>query len=171
MELIRSPEEARAFAVRAHGGQRYGKQPYVVHLDAVAALAAPYGEMARIVAYLHDVAEDTSVTIQEIGQAFGEHVAECVGLLTDGAGASRSERKAATYARLAGVQGAAEIALTVKAADRLANVVACRGDGLRELWEVYRAEHPAFRSAAFRPWQCDPLWEQLDRLLATWASG
>ncbi len=35
---------ARAFALEAHGEQKYGDHPYAYHLDAVAAIAAPYGE-------------------------------------------------------------------------------------------------------------------------------
>ena len=31
-------DRARAFAVQAHGDQRYGDEPYVVHLDEVAAI-------------------------------------------------------------------------------------------------------------------------------------
>ncbi len=38
---------ARNFAIKAHGEQLYGECPYVVHLDAVAALLEPYGEEAQ----------------------------------------------------------------------------------------------------------------------------
>ena len=40
-------ENARGFAIDAHADQLYGSKPYSVHLDAVAAIAAPYGELAR----------------------------------------------------------------------------------------------------------------------------
>ncbi len=159
-------ERARTFAIAAHGGQRYGEHPYVHHLDAVAALAQPYGEEAVVVAYLHDTAEDTPVTLDGIEAAFGPKVATCVGLLTDEPGADRKERKAKTYAKLAQVQGDAELALIVKAADRLANVRACVADGKERLWRVYQGEHPAFKAAAYRSGQCDALWDELDRLLS-----
>ena len=71
---------ARAFAVDAHGEQRYGDQPYVVHLDAVAALLAPFGETAQAIGYLHDVVEDTPVRLQAVREAFGDLVADCVAL-------------------------------------------------------------------------------------------
>lgn len=161
--------EARAFALAAHGSQLYGSRPYGVHLDAVAELAAPFGEHAQVVGYLHDVVEDTQVSLEALGERFGPFVAQCVGLLTDAPGANRKERKAKTYARLAEAAGPVELALVVKTADRLANVKACVADGRQALWETYRAEHPAFRAAAYRAGLCDALWKQLDPLLASWA--
>lgn len=159
-------ERARSFAVAAHGAQTYGEHPYVFHLDAVAALASPYGDEAVVVAYLHDVVEDTPVSLEEVASIFGSAVARCVALLTDEPGANRKERKTKTYARLAQVQGHDELALIVKAADRLANVKACVRDGNERLRQVYRDEHAAFRGAAYRPGLCEPLWVELDALLA-----
>ena len=78
---------------------------------------------------------------------------------------NRAERKAGTYARLATVAGPGELALVVKAADRLANVRSCVVDQRCGLWEVYRSEHADFRRAAYREGLCDPLWEELDALL------
>lgn len=155
-------DEARRFAIAAHGGQTYGDRPYAFHLDAVAEIASPYGDDAVVVAYLHDTVEDTSATVDEIERRFGPHVAVCVALLTDQPGADRKERKAKTHAKLAGVSGPTELALVVKAADRLANVRACVADRKQDLLDVYRGEHEAFRRAAFRPGLCDPLWAALD---------
>ncbi|MBL8369160.1 MAG: bifunctional (p)ppGpp synthetase/guanosine-3',5'-bis(diphosphate) 3'-pyrophosphohydrolase [Candidatus Accumulibacter sp.] len=159
-------DEARSFALAAHGSQRYGDLPYSFHLDAVVALLGPYGSQAQIIGYLHDVVEDTAVTDIEIRDRFGPLVAECVSLLTDLSGASRAERKAETYARLATVSGAAELALVVKAADRLANVRSCALDDRRGLMTVYRNEHASFRRSAYREGLCDALWLELDVLLA-----
>jgi (p)ppGpp synthase/HD superfamily hydrolase len=163
---IATPESARAYAVEMHGDQRYGTHPYVHHLDAVAALLQPYGTKAQVVGYLHDVVEDTDATVSEVQSRFGDLVARCVALLTDAPGATRKERKAKTYAALAQVTGDEELALVVKAADRLANVRACVADGHRALWDTYQGEQPAFRSAAYRAGQCDPLWAELDTLLS-----
>ncbi len=159
--------QARDFAVAAHGAQRYGEHPYVHHLDAVAELAAPYGEEAVVLAYLHDTVEDTEATLADVAAAFGADTADCVGLLSDAPGATRKERKAQTYARMAQVQGPPlQLALLVKAADRLANVRACLNDRRRELWTTYHGEHPTFRASAWRAGLCDPLWAELDALLA-----
>ncbi len=160
-----TPAAARAYAVQMHGDQKYGTHPYAYHLDAVVALLQPYGEQSQVIGYLHDVVEDTGARVADVQSRFGDLVAACVALLTDAPGANRKERKAKTYAALALVTGDEELALVVKAADRLANVRACVADGHRTLWDTYRGEHPTFRAAAYRPGQCDPLWSELDALL------
>ncbi len=164
--MTSAEDQARAFAVAAHGAQRYGEHPYAHHLDAVAEIVRPFGESAVVAAYLHDTVEDTQATLDDIESRFGAHVAACVALLTDQPGANRQERKARTYAKLAQVSGVLESALVVKAADRLANVRACVRDGNTRLLGVYRGEHDAFRRAAHRQDLCEPLWSELDTLLA-----
>ncbi len=163
--MLSTTEQARKFAVAAHGEQKYGEHPYAHHLDAVAAIAEPYGEEATVVAYLHDTVEDTGATLTEIESRFGQSVATCVALLTDEPGINRKERKAKTYAKLAQVTGQSQLALVVKAADRLANVRACVQNQKANLWELYRSEHATFKHAACRPALCDPLWVELDALL------
>ena len=162
---------ARAFALQAHGGQRYGERPYSYHLDAVAALLGPYGEAAQVVGYLHDVVEDTPVPLERVRETFGDHVAECVALVTDEPGESRSEKKARTNAKLSKVWGDARLALVVKAADRLANLRASAQDGGASKLEMYRREHPAFREAAFRSGLCDDLWAEIEQILSRGAGG
>jgi (p)ppGpp synthase/HD superfamily hydrolase len=158
--------KARELAVRAHGDQKYGEQPYVVHLQAVAEILVPFGETARAIAYLHDVVEDTAVSTADVEDEFGHFVAECVGVLTDEPGVNRKERKARTYAKLAEVGPRLHLALVVKAADRLANIQACIADKRDSLLSTYRREHSAFRSAAYRPGLCDGLWREMELALA-----
>jgi (p)ppGpp synthase/HD superfamily hydrolase len=159
-------DQARSFAIKAHGDQRYGDRPYAFHLDAVAALASPYGDDAVAVAYLHDTVEDTATTLEEIEREFGPQISAYIALLTDEPGSNRKERKAKTYAKLAQVHGLHELALVVKAADRLANVRACMEDRKRGLWEMYRNEHQLFRESVYRAGLCEPLWTELDALLS-----
>jgi (p)ppGpp synthase/HD superfamily hydrolase len=156
---------ARSFAVAAHGDQRYGDHPYSFHLDAVVDLLAAFGEQAQIVGYLHDVVEDTAVPLQTVRQQFGDRVADCVALVTDETGANRNERKTRTNAKLAAVSGENELALVVKAADRLANLRMSALGGAESKLEMYRREHSAFRQAAYRPGLCDELWREMDRIL------
>ena len=158
-------EEARDFAVAAHGDQKYGIHPYHVHLDAVAEISRPYGEIAEAVAYLHDVVEDTDVSVDQIEERFGPLVAEAVGILTDEPGKNRKERKAKTYAKMADVSGEAEIALVVKAADRLANMRACVADDNQRLLGVYRKEHPTFKKSVYRAGACDEIWAEPEELV------
>lgn len=159
--------QARAFAEQAHGAQTYGDAPYVVHLDAVAALVPPQPEALKVVAYLHDVLEDTETTADALQARFGPVVAQAVEHLTDPPGPRRADRKEALHRRLSALSiedTAAALALHVKAADRLANVRACVRTGDARL-ALYRREHAVFRAAAYRPGLCDPLWAELDTLL------
>jgi (p)ppGpp synthase/HD superfamily hydrolase len=158
--------EARAFAVAAHGDQKYGAAPYVVHLDHVAAIVSSVdgGDPALATAYLHDVLEDTDATADAVEERFGPFVRRCVEIVTDPPGNNRKERKRLLHERLKRVPESHSLALIVKAADRLANVRTSARDNPR-LLEMYRQEHPAFREAAFRPGLCDDLWTEMERHL------
>ena len=162
---------ARELALEAHGDQRYGSRPYHVHLDAVAELVREHGEEAQVVAYLHDVVEDTPVELGAIAEEFGQRVADCVAILTDPPGGSREERKRTTYSRMARVSGDLELALIVKAADRLANLRACVADGNDELLAVYKEEHATFRESAYREDLCWDLWPEMEEICASAQHG
>lgn len=158
---------ARSFAIQAHQGQLYGDgQPYWVHLDAVARLVEPYGSRAQMLAYLHDTIEDTHISNGDIANDFGIYIATCTGMLSDEPGLNRQERKLRSHAKLSRIKGIFELALIVKAADRLANVRACIDQGNRRLFTMYQEEHPAFRTAAFRVGLCPDIWKELDALLS-----
>ncbi len=76
--MLEALTDARSFAIAAHGEQMYGDQPYVFHLDAVVELLAPFGNQAQIAGYLHDVVEDTDVSLQKVREEFGDRIADCV---------------------------------------------------------------------------------------------
>lgn len=154
-------EKARQFAITHHGDQKYGDRPYAFHLDQVVSLLKPYGETAQLIGYLHDVVEDTDATFKQIEIEFGSTVAACIAVLTDEPGANRKERKEKTYKKMAGITGDAELALIVKAADRLANTQSCIDDGKVGLLKVYQSEFDAFYRAAYREGLCDDLWLRL----------
>ena len=156
---------AREFAIQAHGNQRYGEARYAVHLDAVVAHLRRYGETAQVIGYLHDVVEDTDVSYDVVREQFGSFVADCVSIVTDEPGANRKERKARTYRKMSLVEGELELALVVKAADRLANLQACAADGHERRRRMYADEHAVFHAAAFRSGLCDELWDAMDRLV------
>lgn len=162
---------ARAFAIEAHGSQRYGDQPYSVHLDAVAGLLEPHGIDAQTIACLHDVVEDTAITADLIRDEFGERVARCVQLVTDEPGPNRQERKAQTNAKLSRVSGELHLALIVKAADRLANLRMSARGGSGSKLDMYRREHAAFHEAAFRPGLCDAFWTEMEQILSRPPAG
>ena len=179
MKILGPILEAREFAVRAHGDQKYGDLPYVVHLDEVADIVMQehmrfYRGLglvpaeAVVVAYVHDVLEDTPCTEPHMAEKLGATVARCAAALADPPGKNRRERKALLHARLADLDREVfehRIILAVKAADRLANLrrSAANNPGLLKM---YREEAPAFRIAVFRPGLCDYLWADIDKLTA-----
>ncbi|WP_090729299.1 HD domain-containing protein [Neptunomonas qingdaonensis] len=156
--------KARDFAIRAHGDQMYGSLPYTAHLDAVAMIVKEYGEAAEVIAYLHDVVEDTDVGIDEIASEFGAFVSDCVAIVTDEPGKSRKERKIKTYRKMASVSGEEELALLVKAADRLANMRSCMAGGNARLMATYRSEFPVFKKSAYREQLCEEIWSELQKI-------
>jgi len=161
-------EKAREFAVMRHGDQKYGDLTYSVHLDAVAEIAKEYGDVAAAIAYLHDVVEDTDASVADVEAEFGKLIADCVSILTDEPGENREQRKSKTYAKMAAVSGPTELALVVKAADRLANMRCCLAEDNRRLLNIYRKEYPVFRESAYRQGACDPIWDELDGINDSW---
>jgi guanosine-3',5'-bis(diphosphate) 3'-pyrophosphohydrolase len=152
---------AREFAIAAHGDQRYGSEPYVVHLAAVRQVLRDfgYGGELGLAAWLHDTVEDTAVTVEELEREFGPRVAALVWAVT-GVGENRKERTASAYAKLRALPDA----ITVKLADRIANSEASARSNPR-LLAMYRDELPTFTAALGE--HGDPaMWERLRRALA-----
>ncbi len=77
--------KAYYFAQAAHEGQtRFSGEPYIIHPLSVAAILLDFhpDENSIITALLHDVAEDTNRTLDDIDKAFGSEVRElCWGLV------------------------------------------------------------------------------------------
>jgi (p)ppGpp synthase/HD superfamily hydrolase len=79
--------EARAELVAraAHKDQKYGEQPYSVHLEDVVRRVKQITDDPEIIAaaWLHDTVEDSPVvTIDDIRQLFGTRVADVVWAVT-----------------------------------------------------------------------------------------
>ncbi len=118
---------ARAFAEAAHRKKdqrrKYSGEPYEVHLIDVAAIVATVTQDERTLAaaYLHDVVEDTDVTLAEVEAEFGPEVAELVENLTDISrpqDGNRTRRKELDRQHLAQARPEAK---TVKLADIISN--------------------------------------------------
>jgi len=78
-------EDALAFSIQAHINQfRKSGEPYIVHPILVASIVASItnDESMTIAALLHDVVEDTDITIEEISGKFGKDVSHLVEGLT-----------------------------------------------------------------------------------------
>jgi (p)ppGpp synthase/HD superfamily hydrolase len=121
-------ERARVFATAAHAAvkqvRKYTFEPYIVHPAEVAgmidSLEGATFEMVAA-AWLHDVVEDTGVSLEVIRAEFGDKVAELVGWLTDVSkpeDGNRAVRKAIDREHTARAPAEAQ---TVKLADLIAN--------------------------------------------------
>ena len=116
-------EDAISLAVRAHAGQkdRYG-QPYILHvIRVVARLFDPPAQMA---AALHDVVEDTAVTLDELRlMGYSEAVLAAVECVT--------RRNNETYEQFIERIAPNPLAVRVKLADLEDNMDLRRGGVLR----------------------------------------
>jgi len=153
---------ARKFAAWAHGDQKYGEKPYVVHLEAVAwKLAAHNDDPDMIIAaWLHDVLEDTEVTAETIESIFGFMVLRIVRAVTNEPGKNRKEKTEKTLPKIRSVGGAA---LQLKLCDRIANVRACIDGTGKSLLKMYVKERELFEQLLGREDGHYPeLWKELD---------
>jgi GTP diphosphokinase / guanosine-3',5'-bis(diphosphate) 3'-diphosphatase len=84
-------ERAIAIAAEAHAGQLdKGNQPYILH--PIRVMLRLNTENERIVAVLHDVVEDTSISFEKlVKEGFSEAVVEAIKLLTKLNGETRVE--------------------------------------------------------------------------------
>jgi (p)ppGpp synthase/HD superfamily hydrolase len=169
------PVAAKRFALKAHQGQMYGDRPYSTHLQDVWGVLAGYrifGEALEAAAWLHDVVEDTEVSIGEISELFGQDVARLVGAVTIPAIlGGRKVRLEALILQLTEVPDASPL----KLADRIANVRASAASPRHQ--QMYVREYPRFREGIFPLSDIqDPrimrMWWELDgRLLLPGGTG
>jgi len=121
-------ERAFRFASRYHEGQtRDSGEPYMVHPVMVAHILAEMrmDQVAIETGLLHDVVEDTSVTVEQVRSEFGDEVARCVDGLTklsklDIFGAE--ERQAESFRKMLLAMVEDIRVIMVKLADRIHNM-------------------------------------------------
>lgn len=121
-------ERARLYATRVHSdaGQKrkFTGEPYIVHPAAVVELLQSVNPTEEMIAaaWLHDVVEDTDVTLETIGVLFGAEVAQYVEMLTDvrtrRTGGERIARKNANLIHSARANAEAQ---TIKLCDLIDN--------------------------------------------------
>lgn len=80
-------KKAEAFAEEKHAGQvDKAGTPYIEHPRAVAAMLDSTEE--KVVAFLHDVVEDTDTTVDDVRDEFGDEIADAVDVITHRDGVS-----------------------------------------------------------------------------------
>lgn len=166
---------AKSFATRIHvmeNHQWYGNiLPYTHHLADVERVLLRFGlknEDFRVAAWLHDVVEDTrsknnEVKVRDIEEQYGEQVAFLVDAVTSEPGPNRKTKVALTYpkTRAAGWQG-----VSLKLADRIANVEFGLDMGNNKMVEMYRKEYNDFRhNLCLNDSESKLMWAHLDELM------
>ncbi len=147
LELI---DEAYNFANEMHGDQRRASGiPYILHPTTVACILVELGMDSESIAaaLLHDVVEDTPVTLEEVTKKFGSQIA----ILIDGVTklgkipySSREEQQAENIRKMLIAMSNDIRVIIIKLADRLHNMrtIECmkeqhRRDKALEVMEVY----------------------------------
>lgn len=169
-------DRARAFATAEHeaAGCTYGAHSFDYHLSKVDEALARFGhtdETLRAAAWLHDVVEDTSVTLATISEQFGPLVAEYVDAVTDikerpngEPCKNRRERQLLTYAKLRTIAARYPEVINLKLADRIANFEASATGINSQHFTMYQTEHPFFCRQLGAIGGDDRMWAALDRL-------
>lgn len=97
-------ENAKTFASKAHQGQvrKNSNEPYITHPIRVAERLENAGCSDALISagYLHDVVEDTDVSLKDIEQQFGREIADLVASHTEDKSKSWQERKKHTIDHL-----------------------------------------------------------------------
>jgi len=158
----------KAFTITAHGSQKYGNDPYLVHLQAVQDKAREFTDNEEILAcaFMHDILEDTNATEAEVIALVGPNAYLVIQCLTDKPGKNRRERHLNTY----WILRQNVTALFVKLCDRWCNQQNVIDTNNSKLIQMYRKEYMEFKFALYgnmhegtqvNQW-IQILWGQLD---------
>lgn len=168
-------DKALHFAIDAHANiERRGKGfPYIVHpMEAVSIVASITSDQELLAAAaLHDVIEDTSITVEQLRTEFGDRIADIVAAESDNMNegitkeSSWHDRKKAALKRL---QASPYEVKVVAMGDKLSNMRAIARDYEvlgDELWNRFHAPN----GKADHSWRYHALAEALSELDGTFA--
>lgn len=122
-------QKARTFAINAHNSisqvRKYTNEPYWKHPEAVANIVSTVTTDPVVIAsaWLHDVVEDTGITIEKIEKEFGKRIADIVSDLTDVSKSTDGNRKVRKEIDRRHTAQASIEAKTIKLADLIDNTV------------------------------------------------
>lgn len=136
-------EKSREIATIYHYGLSHGNRIFFEHLREVVGVLKEFDfkdENLIAAAYLHDVLEDTSCTLAYLENELGPRIAELVDAVTDGPGDTREQQKKRPYTLIPQTTGA----LTIKLADRIANVRYSLKMNESRYMKRYILEHASF---------------------------
>ena len=163
-------DRAILFAVQAHAGTpRRGKGfPYIVHPMETLAIVATMTDDQELLAaaVLHDVVEDTDITLDELRSQFGERVADLVDTESDrfGEGKDWRTRKEESLKRL---REASRDGKIVAMGDKLSNMRAIARDFTTKgevFWDLFHIKEKSVHA-----WRYHSLLDALSDLSDTYA--
>ena len=163
-------DRAILFAVRCHSGvERRGKGfPYIVHPMEAMAIAATMTADQEVLAAaaLHDVVEDTEVTLDDLRTQFGDRIARLVDTESDrlGEGLDWRTRKEESLRRLKGASRDEQI---VALGDKLSNMRAIARDYTSKgevFWDLFHVKDKSVHA-----WRYRSLLDALSDLSDTYA--
>lgn len=157
-------QAAASVAAMKHGEQKYGNKPYTVHLAHVVEVLERFNitdEDMIVAAWLHDSVEDTDMTISQVEIMFGKRVGDLVHRVTNEPGKNRRERHEKTYGKIL----ESDDAITLKLADRIANVEYSLESSDHDKVKMYLKEYEGFRGKLHKDGKHDAMWRHLDFLL------
>lgn len=165
---------ASLFAFEKHCEQKYGDKPYYAHLFDTVFVMKRFAEKKLSqelidAAWLHDVVEDTTTTIDDVRETFGDYVANIVDAVSCQAAPTRKQRQQLTYPKIRETLDA----ITVKLSDRIANLEEALKtlilDGGNDMFSMYLKEWDTFKTELRG--RClgessieAEMWEHLDKL-------
>ena len=163
-------DKAIIFATNAHKGieRREKGFPYIVHpLEALSIASTMTNDQEVLAAaVLHDVVEDTDITLDEIRNEFGPKVAELVGLESDNI--DPSYRKDLTWKEikvlgLKRIKNSSKDAQIVALGDKLSNMRSIHLDWLKDNDKIFERFHECDPSIhAWRYYQLSNCFDKLE---------
>jgi (p)ppGpp synthase/HD superfamily hydrolase len=159
-------DRAKEFAIKAHADQKYGDSlPYQKHLKDVVNCLEEFNFWQpdiQAVGWLHDVVEDTLITIADIRENFNPYISQLVYAVTNEQGKNRKERHEKTYPKIKAV---GKYAIAVKLADRISNVRHSLKTN-HDMFYMYKKEYPLFKeNLYFQDDTLDDMWKIMDELM------
>jgi (p)ppGpp synthase/HD superfamily hydrolase len=131
-------QKAKELALRAHHGQiRKTGEPFIEHPCAVADILLRAGCREAVVAagFVHDVLEDTAISIEHLRAELGGEVAAIVAAVTEQKELPWEERK---RRYIESVRGGGVDAMAVSAADKIHNLTSVIASFAREGPRIWR---------------------------------
>jgi GTP pyrophosphokinase len=166
-------ERAFAFACESHEGQeRRSGEDFITHPLGVARICAGMrlDTPTLCAALLHDTVEDTSASLDEVGERFGEEIAQLVDgvtKLTEITFRSRDERQAENYRKMMVAMATDVRVILIKLADRLHNMRTLEALPKQKQMEKARETLEIFAPLAHRLGIHAIKWELEDLAFAT----